>query len=168
MSHQEGKLERQRKSFLIRNILDSIVCIIFIGLLVWLTACGIFSLGWGIFFIAYSVFLIALDFFWESNILFIKKRWRYWMKTRDDADLFKKIKDPQERRYWKKFYQKQITLTILGLIYFIFLSVWGFMVTQKLEILLFIFVFIAIAIPCILLKYWDILWGKTDSNLLKR
>jgi hypothetical protein len=168
MPHQEGKLERQRKSFLIRNILDLIACIIFIVLLVWLTESGIFSLDWGIFFITYFIFLIALDFFWESNIIFIKKRWLYWMKTRDDADLFKKIKDPQEHRYWKNHYQKQITLTILGLIYFIFLGIWGFTVTQKLEVLLFIFVFIAIAIPCILFKYWEILWGKTDSNHLKR
>ncbi|MDD1777921.1 MAG: hypothetical protein LUQ65_07100 [Candidatus Helarchaeota archaeon] len=157
MSHRGGNLEKRRITFLIHQILGAILSVVLIGVMALLVVENYMALGWGIFFIGYYFILLILDTYWSTGIIFIKRRWRYWVKTRDDADLFKKIKDPQEFQYWKRFHQRRIALSFLGFFYFLALGIWGFLVTNQLGILLFIIVFVAILIVVTFLRYPDIL-----------
>jgi len=131
MPHQEGKLEKRRTGFLIRSVLGFIASGIIIGSIVWLNLEKILDLGWGIFFLRYFIIFLIIDSYWETGIILTKHRWLEWIKTRDDADFLKHLKDPQEYQYWKRFYQRHILIYFLFLIYLLFWGIWGFTVSQN-------------------------------------
>jgi MFS family permease len=157
MPHQEGKLEKRHTWFLLRSIFGFIASGLIIAGIVGLVVIKLLDLGWGIFFLSYFIILLILDIYWETDIILIKHRWLEWIKTRDDADFLKNIKESQEYRYWKRFYQRRVVFMILYLIFILFWGIWGFIVSQKFEVLLLFIIFVVIFGVRVLLKYPDVL-----------
>jgi hypothetical protein len=149
--------KHMRGGFLLHEILGIILSLFYIGLLVYLVVENRLDLGWGIFFLSYFIFVLILELKWDTGILLIKKRFAYWMKIRDDADLFKKLKDPQKFKFWKKFYQRRIIVVFLYLFYLLAWGIWGFLAYNQWEVLLFSIIFVAIMAVVAYLAYPDIL-----------
>jgi hypothetical protein len=151
------RYKNRRTIFLIHRFLGIIFSIIFIGLLVYFMIENFIALGWGIFFIGFFIFLLILDIKWDTGVLLSKRRWQYWMKTRDDANLLRKLKDPEKYRYWNRFYQRRIGIIFLFLFYILTWGIWGFLAYNQWEALLFIIIFDAIMVVVAFLAYSDIL-----------
>lgn len=157
MPHRAGKLASRRTLFLIQRIFAVIFCIVFIGFIAYLVVDHLMSLGWGIFFIGYLVFLMILDFYWSTGIILVRRRWLYWVKTRDDADFFKKIKDPKEYRYWKQFYLRRIALLFIAMGYILAWGIWLLVETNQVALLIICIVLLVIVIVGTFYRFSDIL-----------
>ncbi len=144
-AYRRGKVWKRYKERHAHHLLTGIFLIIlFIVILLYLISANFISPEWGTFFLGYFIFLLILDFYWDIGVFFYRKRWRDWVRTANFGEFSRKDKGSQEFPHWYKYYQRRVVYLFLGLGYFLVWGIWGFLVTQKLEILLIIIALVVI------------------------